>query len=565
MEIDFTLAQSTGNPRFGDRREAQNKFVEIFNNFLQSDQKYLIVNAPTGSGKTGMMADASYICEQAGMKSVILEPARILQDEIRKDIYRGKVIKGKRNYLCDNEEGRGGYEEGVRTANGAECSRPNSDFGNQCQVRAGFLCKYYNAKEDASNSNLIIGNNMQYYSMQFLPTPNPDGLPGNGNPYWGADILFFDEAHMMFDQLDKAEALIINKERLEAISETAEKVAPYWKNVLPELPQSENIDILYKYSFSLNLWADWADRIPKSVIEVLAIDDNWKDLSWKLARLSNMLYVDKKEYIVEVTGNPKDTNFSIRICPVFTSANPITKNAKKVVLLSATITPNDLLRRGVSLDDIIYEELHSDFPVENCKIRVHENAIGMTYNEQQRKRHPALFGALVNQAIKESDCKGNGKIVIATHAYKYIYGSDRMCLESLLPQEIKKRVIYNKNSDQLPEAVEIHTNADSNSILFAVGIETGMNFNDDLCRTLIILAVPRKPINDLVTRRRMEYEGNYNWYDDCTWHEIAQMAGRGMRHKEDWCDVLILDKNWKKWAVEHKHLFPDWFINRLDF
>jgi Rad3-related DNA helicase len=58
-------------------------------------------------------------------------------------------------------------------------------------------------------------------------------------------------------------------------------------------------------------------------------------------------------------------------------------------------------------------------------------------------------------------------------------------------------------------------------------------------------------------------KGGQVWYAVQTIRAIAQMTGRGMRSKDDWCDVFIMDSQFKRLFREHKRLFPKWWRDSL--
>lgn len=60
-------------------------------------------------------------------------------------------------------------------------------------------------------------------------------------------------------------------------------------------------------------------------------------------------------------------------------------------------------------------------------------------------------------------------------------------------------------------------------------------------------------------RTYMGREGQL-WYSTSTVRSIVQMAGRGVRHKDDWCRTVILDSQFTDgvWS-RNRMLFPSWF------
>lgn len=75
------------------------------------------------------------------------------------------------------------------------------------------------------------------------------------------------------------------------------------------------------------------------------------------------------------------------------------------------------------------------------------------------------------------------------------------------------------------------------------------------------MKVPYPNLGDRMVRMRAYMGGEGRaWYQSQTVRTIVQMAGRGMRHKDDWCETYILDSQFGEgvWS-RGRQLFPQWF------
>jgi chromosome transmission fidelity protein 1 len=86
-------------------------------------------------------------------------------------------------------------------------------------------------------------------------------------------------------------------------------------------------------------------------------------------------------------------------------------------------------------------------------------------------------------------------------------------------------------------------------ILFSVmggRLSEGINFNDDLCRLLMIIGVPY-PTPSVEMKERIKFYGN-DYSTLIAMKTVNQSLGRALRHKDDYSAIVLID-------VRYKHLF----------
>ena len=96
--------------------------------------------------------------------------------------------------------------------------------------------------------------------------------------------------------------------------------------------------------------------------------------------------------------------------------------------------------------------------------------------------------------------------------------------------------------------------------------ERGSSFNDDMCRFIIFAKAPFLNLGDKMTSTRA-YSGKMGnfWYKSNACQTVVQGAGRGMRHKDDYCVTYLLDGNITKMMIDSPKLFPKWFRDAVWF
>ena len=110
-------------------------------------------------------------------------------------------------------------------------------------------------------------------------------------------------------------------------------------------------------------------------------------------------------------------------------------------------------------------------------------------------------------------------ILVQVHAFKY------------LPEKYKgwnneERVVMGKR------------------IKFATDTDRGVDLRDDLCRTIVIMKYPLPNIADIVLKVMRKSLGDprfWKYVGNMADRDIVQQCGRAVRHKDDWCDIYLLD------------------------
>ncbi len=92
----------------------------------------------------------------------------------------------------------------------------------------------------------------------------------------------------------------------------------------------------------------------------------------------------------------------------------------------------------------------------------------------------------------------------------------------------------------------------------------GSNFPDEQARAVILVGVPFADYSDPVVKAQIEYFNRKNktlgekWYLMDAFRAVNQAMGRGIRHKDDWCNFILMDSRYEKnlklissWAIQN--------------
>ena len=99
-----------------------------------------------------------------------------------------------------------------------------------------------------------------------------------------------------------------------------------------------------------------------------------------------------------------------------------------------------------------------------------------------------------------------------------------------------------------------------NQILIGASIKDGVDFKGDLCRFQIIFKVPYPQLNEQVLYRK---NLDPSWYYYQAVMSIMQAYGRGIRDKDDYCDMYIIDSDFAKLFDFNKSFFNEYFIEAI--
>lgn len=215
-----------------------------------------------------------------------------------------------------------------------------------------------------------------------------------------------------------------------------------------------------------------------------------------------------------------------------------------VILTSATIRPKTLELLGVS-DAGTYDfiEYPSGFDVSRRPF---------TWVPTVRVRfdmdpgHARLWVAKIDAIIRNRlDRKG----IIHTVSYSrrdYI----------LRYSEFASRMLSH-DAGGLQDCVARFRAAGPGTVLVSPSAGTGFDFPGADCRYQIIGKVPFPDSRSKVLQARQDRDPDYFAYVAA--QQLVQMAGRGMRSAQDWCETFIIDDNWAWFFSKFKAFMPRWF------
>lgn len=278
---------------------------------INSPKKWLIINAPTGSGKSAWAAQAS-----VDHKVLTLVETKSLQSANYKDTYHFDILYGKSNYPCEDEQ------KGKRLLWTAfDCGNP------ECE------CPYNIATMHCLNSDRVSLNYAKY-----LMSPN---FINNHAP----DILFLDEAHNLPEITTEFLGCTIrwanefvNQSAPDKTMQLSYPEALYYIKAIQDAIESNKPN----RDTQLEEWRRWKRLHQKVEITVNLIDSK-EPLDW-------YFYADSDKLLIK----PFTAKYHFK---------RLFDKAEKIVLMSATIDRTIVSRLGIDEDEYDFYEVPNPWPV----------------------------------------------------------------------------------------------------------------------------------------------------------------------------------------------------------
>ncbi len=530
-----------------DPNPTQVKLLKNIEQAFTDGYKFVVCNAPTGSGKSmvsktvGNVAGqctkeyrdivTSYLAykrtqggnyayedecnEEKSFGCTALTITKALQDQYKELFNDVEVLKGKSNYSCVVDE-----DYSVEVAPCLHLPKLREEcWSKKC-------CSYYEQRNKALTSRF----NTLNYNMFFAL---PEHLKKR-------EYLICDEASELEDQLVKEFSCTINFEFL-------------YKNeveVKPFLTKSTNVEKWINHLvLSLKERIDWLkDAIgstskvkTKYLIqkknELVALGN----LHSKLSLILETWY--DSEYIFE-----RDSK-AITFMPLKVDklSNYLFKYADKVILMSATIIDPKNFCKSLGIDNYKYIEAESTFDAKNAPIYCNTKVKLNYYNMQ--KNLPKV-------------CKQIAQICEFHKNEKGIIHSQNKSITNFLSENLTDRRFLIREPGVRNEVIlEQHMETDDPTVLISPSMSYGVDLKDDLARFQIIIKAPYLPTKDKRIENLMKED--FDWYQNKMLCSLIQACGRGIRSHKDHCITYILDAAIVESIVKNRHKLPKYYLDRF--
>lgn len=527
-------------------KKTQKKLItEIGDAFTRN--KYVIVSAPTGTGKSFLSATLanssdeptetfknsvnSYeayaqnegggyekqeeLFEEPPFGAFVLTITKALQDQYASLFENDcKVFKGKGNYVCNVDQ-----QSDVEIAPCLMVPR----MREECWKKN--FCSYYNARNEALTHKFTALNYKIFFTL-------PDHLKRK-------NYIICDEASELENEIVKNFTLTID----------FDKVKRY------EIPITRlDTDDFYKAI----KWAESAEHELSKFLEDLKADLNEKKTAISEREKIQYLYVKNLfNSFTNILNYKNDASWVIdrqknivNFIPlkVDTLAQNIFSHADKVLLMSATIVDHAKFAKTLGIEQYEYIEADSSFEASKSPIYI-STKHKLNYNNLQEK-----IPLIANQIKSICEAHKNVKGIIHTHT---------MYIAEQLKKHLgeNNRFLFRDNASTNDMLLSEHSESEEPTVLVSPSLTYGVDLKDDLGRFCIVVKLPYLPLSD--KRINKIFEQDKIWYNNAMLNGLVQMCGRCTRSENDFSDTYILDGNIEQIVLRNKGRLPKYFLERF--
>lgn len=552
------------------------------------DRKVVILDAPTGAGKTiiGEAQRQILRSQRHGRfdRGLYVCTTKSLQEQFLHDFPRAKLIKGRANYPTYDDPELFEHH-GARHVDASHCTKSGYSGGDlpicsecefsPCDAKLFNIedhdltdeqilhchychpwqaCPYEVAKNEAIVGPLTVAN-----TAYFLTEANYVGRFGR-HPKYGPTFPF-----IIVDEADTLESVLMGFVEL---SFSRRYIKEYGIGLPTHVTKPSS-------------WLEWATQA-KERVKQLANDVDAEIRDHRQLRevtpkrikskadqysrhLGTLQYVERSLQLEPdnwVLDGYKDGNVVLKPVTVGPHARSLLwDHADKFLLMSATtISPHQVADDlGLTSEEWDFVQVDSNFPVESRPIYVRSRA-NMT-NKTKDTEWPKMAKAVADVL----DLHPQERVLIHTVSYAWT----RHLENALRSTPHRHRILTYSDSRERESVLETYKNR-PNGVLLAPSFDRGIDLPDDLCRAIVITKVPFPNLGDKQVNKRFFGTGQSgkNWYYTQTIRSIVQMTGRGMRHKGDYVTSYILDAQFQSnlFATPvSRNRLPRWWAEALQW
>lgn len=507
--------------------------------WCQSQNGCVLLEAPTGSGKTALAAALAYD------KSVVsLVKTKNLQRENYGETYSFDVLYGRANYPCIHPHGI--------SLSASECLH-NEQGMRKCPYASS--CPYLIQKAICQGSSMI-SLNYSYWMSAHWPRGNPP------------QILVCDEADELPEVvLDFASCTITQKQLVEWGLPPLPIITGHESLLNPIDPVFEAIDWLEESrDILLDAWKKLKDTKGNRDIQKLR---QCEQLGMKIRSTLDAIQTNSMDWYIR-SGPVARVLGRGKVAPGFV-ARPLTARfhwnkyfsvSETVLMMSATIGKPEPLARELGIDEFSFNLVPSQWPAEMRPIIIPESTprLGRKAPDSAYELQADLAAELIHD--RPSDWFG---IVLVTSKYEARQVTERLYSRGLedrvwiLPEKQggqwlgteKQTKLWSMRKSQVP-----------GSILVSWNHWRGYDGLDE--KICLCMKTPYPPMGTpgSYENERMRYDGKlYHWR---TANLLAQGTGRTRRGREEDYGpdnglVAVLDGNWSR----VKKYLPDSFLEAV--
>lgn len=563
--IDKALELNTFGKDFEFRKGQREIITKICETYLEDPESTLVIDAPTGAGKSLIAMWSAHILKELGNRGYMVTSDLSLQDQYESDFYnyglRWPSIKGVDNYECS--------VNGLPFSLG-DCKLKGMGYEQAEKLPCYNSCEYLQNRRRAIDQPIALLN----YSFWLIQRNYVEAKMLQDDrvvPFEQRDFVFFDEAHRIDDIVQSHFSPRIEPglvERMMTLNRFASKQgfqeASYTKNKIQSLvnhmmvggkndvftAMSEFERILHGFGKVRQV----ANKMAKKRYGTAGVPKDWQTAFGHFDRLKDV-HCKVEDYLslIKEVGIDKmvlDQNEHEAKFMCVEESLMINKylheKANFKVFMSATIGDPRAFVKIMGIKNAKFIRMDNAFNYDKSPV-VFVNRHKLSFREREESLPKVV--EIMDQIISKH--KGQRGII---HCGSYEFMN---YIQSKSKHTF--RLMNYENSKQKAEVLELFKKKED-AVLMGPSLLEGLDLKDDTSRFQIFFKVPYPSLGDPLIKAKMQTSNE--WYDWKTGISIMQGVGRSVRSKDDWAVTYVLDACFRS-LINKPGFFPPSFMERI--
>ena len=545
---------------------------KILTAFIQDKKQNVILNAPTGTGKSligAVTADALSAIKHkvdASLKSSIsLTATNVLSKQYATTFEKLSggnkylMIKGASNYKCSALSAE--QEENAEACAWFTMVQNSGEFGDIISRHCD-KCEYLKTKK-LKNVIKHLTTNYSYFFVDRMYT----------GKFEQRDLIIWDEAHLVNDLFSEHNAIYFSQKRLQAISQdladnirlTDLEIAKMLKQVSADCAKKGKINETNYETYLRSLHAIYTYAKEQGTVEAeRALRSN------QMSKYSKMIRFTKKyegmackiddlfNYNYEHVFEHKEEDNSISVKPVFVGQMiDALQCADHNLFMSATVT-NEMMVKTLHLDPAKTEfiTLPPTFPKEHKEF-IFFAPMSLNFTSLQNPETVKTLRKNVTKIVKKH-IEYEERGIILTPSFKL----QKEIIAELIPLTKHVKLFVHEQGQKLESILnEFKTYKGNNAILISPAMFEGIDLAGDLSRYQILVKAPFPSLGD----KRMKFilEHHNDLYSLITIMKGVQGAGRSVRSADDYAVTYCMDLHFQRLWNSNQNIWKDEFLTKF--
>jgi Rad3-related DNA helicase len=571
QQIDAAFERLGFNPRDG-QREAVNQILEAF---IDEKAENVILNAPTGTGKSiiGAVTAEALTSIKGGSTEAIksgisLTATNVLAKQYDSTFKRigeqGKyiMIKGANNYDCS------ALSQPDKSENAESCAwytmvQSGSEFDDVIRQHCNH-CEYLDIKKK-KNFVRHVTTNYSYFFIDRMYT----------GKFEDRDLIVWDEAHLLNDLFSEHNAIYFSQKRVQQMAQEIAETVRITNLEISKLLVSIAADCAKKDKINEKNYEAYLNAMMKiylyakeqgAVLAEKALRAGQLQTYNKLARFTKKYeglackIDDFFKYAYDHVFEYKEDEAAVSVKPVFVGTMmKALQAADHNLFMSATLS-DTFLTTTLMLDKskTKFIKLAPTFPKENKEV-VFFDPLSLSYTSLQ---NPSVVKTLRNNVSKivSKHVQESERGIILAPSFK---------LQNEIVDELKSSKDFSKyklfvqyQGEKLENVLTAFKDYKGGpAVLISPSMFEGIDLPGNLSRFQILVKAPFPSLGD----KRMKFilDKYPELYNVITIMKMVQGAGRSVRSADDYAVTYILDQNAQRLFTSSQNIWKDEFNLRF--